>query len=1240
MSSRSRRESQNPQPLLRSFTRQSSWANQVNPSAYDPEHTPPTCHSALPHGPDAIRDHVKHYFACIDIAERVRYLDRNHVVWKYEYDFERKAVNSLPEFRGNPDSEVARKEAKRRVKEKRRSIAAAIEAQYRRTEILREALKNAPDPPMQARNGCGHLVRRVEESACRWKASAKYEEGIEEVRRWKRARRAPKREKFDDLEENSDVSTPDLTDDEAACHLPSSGQQSIEPERRRVRECVRKHTHKRLPAVGEKDDYDIERDVNSYLIQYTRTQITTPSRQRTRDMANPAISRTSTSDSLGGGGLEPTDEGCFQGLKGQFPDQRMSIQSLLLPGSNVLSRKQCEKLDPTRIRYFHIPANNMEWIEKAIAAYYDEARPDLRNHHRDPPVTTRTQMLLRPQFWRGQQHGSRKGMVHARYMRPLCERVCSTTDEIEVNPKNIVLFMPYLHWETDRMRNTATKVIDLESEKQWRKMQARSAEKRDEHKRLREGLPLGTKRILHPAEQQPEGLAKHRRPALQTRQSDDLSDLVARLLTVEQERDRNINIDAYGRPKVESPLGQYLIDVARLYEAMSTYRDQQMLEKYLYNDPPLHPRRTLDQSYYWTLKTTKARDRDQVVYRGTSTNTEDLHRLQQKAETQQPERLGRLLERLHVAPTKRTITSSSTEPQWQWTHHSENTDENGCEHCRNNIRKTSQVIMVDQLWMWVLDERTIITSFPRRYGYNKHDLSGVHRSIRARLGTARKNQIRSVYDLALIILDECSNTFFDRIKTSDSQPQVIDIFSEAIGNVTHKHTILFQRVWHWASKASEVFNSKTARAEGLNLHQPFIDIQPEAKLQQEIKDIIDELDMMLHIYKKQREVMRRFCKHVEHILDPDGRWKEGDMYDMNHEQAGNASSEQSQTVSPEDAERQRKKDEAAEKCKQLYWFRMQSRELLSEVDDRIDELEGLKQAAQSTAQSVNDLLSLKQQQASVLQTFESVRQAEETIRQGRAIVVFTIITIIFMPLSFVSSLFGMNNVEFGSQTTLTLHDQFRLMFPISLSVILVSFALAFSPLLRAVIYSTAAYTLNWVLVNTQLYRAWLMVGDHLVAQSVLQAMDDKVGEMKDRVRQARWEAQRRRKDRRAEKEEGRGTGGHQGQNRDRRQGTVENGGSNGSSGNLLHVTEGTGEMHRRRTARRSGDGDGSGNGTGQAAASTPPQSRSRISMSGMRRSFISVFRSSQTLSRSGTSGEAVERVDGAKGAAKRGDENV
>ena len=78
---------------------------------------------------------------------------------------------------------------------------------------------------------------------------------------------------------------------------------------------------------------------------------------------------------------------------------------------------------------------------------------------------------------------------------------------------------------------------------------------------------------------------------------------------------------------------------------------------------------------------------------------------------------------------------------------------------------------------------TIITSFPKRYGRNKPDPSAVHKGIRLRLKVARKNEIRSIYDLALIIIDECSKVFFDRTKTADRQPQMMDIFAEAIGGV-------------------------------------------------------------------------------------------------------------------------------------------------------------------------------------------------------------------------------------------------------------------------------------------------------------------------------------------------------------------------------------------------------------------------------------------------------------------------
>jgi hypothetical protein len=44
------------------------------------------------------------------------------------------------------------------------------------------------------------------------------------------------------------------------------------------------------------------------------------------------------------------------------------------------------------------------------------------------------------------------------------------------------------------------------------------------------------------------------------------------------------------------------------------------------------------------------------------------------------------------------------------------------------------------------------------------------------------SHITSIYDLTLIIIDECSKVFFDRTKP-DLRPEVVDIFGSAISNI-------------------------------------------------------------------------------------------------------------------------------------------------------------------------------------------------------------------------------------------------------------------------------------------------------------------------------------------------------------------------------------------------------------------------------------------------------------------------
>jgi hypothetical protein len=84
--------------------------------------------------------------------------------------------------------------------------------------------------------------------------------------------------------------------------------------------------------------------------------------------------------------------------------------------------------------------------------------------------------------------------------------------------------------------------------------------------------------------------------------------------------------------------------LAKIADHMDYEADERLLCENVNNNPPLHIRRTLDQYYFLTLDDTSARDRDQVVYRGTRVGKTSLH------------------------------------------------------------SKNTRVVMVDQLWLWILDD--------------------------------------------------------------------------------------------------------------------------------------------------------------------------------------------------------------------------------------------------------------------------------------------------------------------------------------------------------------------------------------------------------------------------------------------------------------------------------------------------------------------------------------------------------
>ncbi|KAJ9144165.1 hypothetical protein NKR23_g6071 [Pleurostoma richardsiae] len=238
--------------------------------------------------------------------------------------------------------------------------------------------------------------------------------------------------------------------------------------------------------------------------------------------------------------------------------------------------------------------------------------------------------------------------------------------------------------------------------------------------------------------------------------------------------------------------------------------------------------------------------------------------------------------------------------------------------------------MVDQLWMWIIGEDTLVTCFPGHLGAEiDRDASDAYIRIRTRL---KCSNLESVFELVLVVLEETLMGLWDR-STAKGKPDVMMIFRQAVGNLADRQ---------------------------------------EGELQSEINDIIQELEIMIAITSDQLKVLAQFKGKVE----------------------------------------------------------------------QKSELEGLKTAAQSTSQRITDLLAFKQQQAISVQARQTVQQGEEAVRQARSLPIFTFVTILFLPLSFVSSVFGMNNAQFGANWSLG--DQFILMFPISFGIIIMTGYLGFS----------------------------------------------------------------------------------------------------------------------------------------------------------------------------------------------------
>ncbi|RMJ10928.1 hypothetical protein CDV36_009447 [Fusarium kuroshium] len=339
----------------------------------------------------------------------------------------------------------------------------------------------------------------------------------------------------------------------------------------------------------------------------------------------------------------------------------------------------------------------------------------------------------------------------------------------------------------------------------------------------------------------------------------------------------------------------------------------------------LHRSQTLDASYYDTLTDVDLmeRDEDQVVlkwFEGVNERGSKRHR------DRRPVKGSDKKNQDNTEPLSMTEVDGSQSTKFK----SKRTDAGGVDFGQSirDHNKQAKLLMVHQLWLWKLDEDTIITAFPDRY----------HRGVENTLfDTIRQGGIHLYTDPHELVEEIFfqSVTFLEELKDTGLGTHVLEIFGSSIAECSQGEVKRFNEFSESIDPDGAV--DKTS------------DITREINLRRKCKDICDELPLILRIFETQQKIVKEFSD--------------------------------------------------------LFWPKIVASKLnRAFIDDcgvghLIERTKALDKHANRTLQALDYLVQIKQAQS-------SLDEAQSAGQLNKAIWIFTLVTVIFTPLSFMTSLFA------------------------------------------------------------------------------------------------------------------------------------------------------------------------------------------------------------------------------------------
>ncbi|PQE25595.1 ankyrin repeat protein [Rutstroemia sp. NJR-2017a BBW] len=260
----------------------------------------------------------------------------------------------------------------------------------------------------------------------------------------------------------------------------------------------------------------------------------------------------------------------------------------------------------------------------------------------------------------------------------------------------------------------------------------------------------------------------------------------------------------------------------------------------------------------------------------------------------------------------------------------------------------------------------------------RQDPLNVHQKVLKHLQSRMRPPITSIYDVASLVVHSCVNVF-DQYQVPD-EFQFFDFFERSIGVVIDKEAQCFQK-----------FSNDLARVDSklgpVNMDSDLFSIIEETQLLVEIRDIRDELGILQMILSDQLTPVEEFEEFMNKATESKTNSPKAKAPNM---------------VIESHLYRIGKMDKLAEKTYQSLNHLLDLKQKQANVSEALSARKQMESLAQQ-AEAANTLA-----ENSYEQTVLAADQAAESARQGKTVLVFTVITIIFLPLSFMAAFFAIN----------------------------------------------------------------------------------------------------------------------------------------------------------------------------------------------------------------------------------------